>query len=73
MEKSGRRPLLLGGMLGMAISAVIITVALNLQATVPQMAYVSIICIIGFVVGFAIGLGETASDTHNQFRNINYL
>ncbi len=59
MEKSGRRPLLLGGMAIMAISAVIITVALVMQSTVHWMAYLSIICIITFVIGFAIGLGKT--------------
>ena len=61
VERSGRRPLLMGGMTGMAISAVIITVALNLQSTVSWMAYISIICIITFVIGFAIGLGKSRS------------
>ena len=57
MERSGRRPLLLGGMTGMAVSAVVITVALALQSTIPWMAYISIVCMIAFVIGFAIGLG----------------
>lgn len=58
MEKSGRRPLLLGGMIVMVISAGLITVALILQSSVHWLAYVSIICIITFVIGFALGLGE---------------
>ena len=58
VERSGRRPLLLGGMTGMAVSAVVITVALVLQSTVPWMAYISIVCMITFVIGFAIGLGS---------------
>ena len=58
MEKSGRRPLLLGGMALMWICAAIITVALNIQGTVKWMSYVNIVCIIGFVIGFAIGLGK---------------
>ena len=58
MEKAGRRPLLLGGMLVMVISAITITVALILESTVSWMSYVSIVCIIATVVGFAIGLGK---------------
>ena len=68
MEKSGRRPLLLGGMVLMAISAVLITIALNLQHSVHWLAYVSIICIITFVIGFAIGLGELKFDVIKIFK-----
>ncbi len=64
MEKSGRRPLLLGGMFCMGIAAAVITVALNLQAQIHWMAYISIICIIVFVIGFAIGLGMYQSLCH---------
>jgi sugar porter (SP) family MFS transporter len=58
MEKSGRRPLLLVGMMMMAAASVVITVALNLQGQVHWMSYISILCIIAFVIGFAIGLGS---------------
>lgn len=58
MEKSGRRPLLLVGMGIMVLSAVGLTAALNLQETVSWVSYVSILCLITFVVGFAIGLGS---------------
>ena len=59
MEKSGRRPLLLIGMGIMVLSASGLTAALNLQGTITWMAYVSILCLITFVVGFAIGLGQS--------------
>ncbi|KAI0220130.1 Solute carrier family 2, facilitated glucose transporter member 3 [Lamellibrachia satsuma] len=58
MEKTGRRPLLLYGMVGMVISAVTITVAFNLQDRVPWMSYLSLACVIGFIFGFSIGLGS---------------
>ena len=65
MEKAGRRPLLLGGMLLMIISAVTITVALILEDSVSWMSYVSIVCIIATVIGFAIGLGEWGGQTEH--------
>ncbi|KAK2191457.1 hypothetical protein NP493_53g18000 [Ridgeia piscesae] len=58
MEKTGRRPLLLYGMFGMVISSVTITVAFNLQDRVPWMSYLSLVCVIGFIFGFSIGLGS---------------
>jgi len=58
MEKSGRRPLLLVGMVIMVLSASLITMALILQDQIEWMAYISIVCMITFVIGFAIGLGS---------------
>jgi len=60
MEKSGRRPLLLGGMILMIIASTVITAALNLAGIIPQIAVgiASFVCVILFVVGFAIGLGS---------------
>ncbi|XP_046863615.1 solute carrier family 2, facilitated glucose transporter member 1-like [Xenia sp. Carnegie-2017] len=57
MEKAGRRPLLLYGLIGMAISAAFITLGLNLQDIAPGIAIVSFICTLTFVVSFAVGLG----------------
>lgn len=57
MEKAGRRPLLLYGMVGMGMSAAIITIGLNVQDVAPGIAYLSFVCILTFVVSFAIGLG----------------
>ena len=68
MEHSGRRPLLLGGMTGTAISAVVITLALNLQASVSWMAYISIVFILTFVIGFAIGLGALEANREVKVR-----
>lgn len=58
MEKSGRRLLLLGGMVVMIISAGGLTAALNLHDKFTWISYLSVVCLIVFVIGFAIGLGE---------------
>lgn len=58
MEKAGRRPMLLGGMLLMEISAIVITIALIFEESVHWFSYVSIVCIILTVIGFSVGLGE---------------
>ena len=57
MEKLGRRQLLIGPMILMAVSMVVITISLNLQ-DIDWMSYVSILCVILYVIGFALGLGE---------------
>ena len=59
MEKSGRRKLLLSGMILMVISATGMTVTLSLKDISTWMAYFSIVSLVGFVIGFAIGLGTT--------------
>jgi hypothetical protein len=58
MEKSGRRPLLLGGMGLMVFSTVGLTLAITLQPHAGWLSYVSIICVITYVIGFAIGIGS---------------
>ncbi|XP_078498432.1 solute carrier family 2, facilitated glucose transporter member 5-like isoform X1 [Lissotriton helveticus] len=55
VESLGRRILLLAGFGICILSSVVLTVALNLQATVSWMPYLSIACIIMYVVGHAIG------------------
>ena len=57
VEKAGRRPLLLGGMVAMVIALIAMTVALVLQSKVEWLSYISIVTMVVFVVGFAIGLG----------------
>ena len=42
----------------MAVSTIVITVSLNMQGTYSWMAYISITCIIVFIIGFALGLGN---------------
>uniref|UniRef100_A0A3B4ZGY7 Solute carrier family 2, facilitated glucose transporter member 5 n=1 Tax=Stegastes partitus TaxID=144197 RepID=A0A3B4ZGY7_9TELE len=57
VESLGRRLLLVSGFGINCIACVLFTVALNFQETVSWMPYVSIACIIGYVMGHAIGPG----------------
>ncbi|CAJ1055214.1 solute carrier family 2%2C facilitated glucose transporter member 1-like isoform X1 [Xyrichtys novacula] len=57
VERMGRRPLHLIGLMGMAISAVFLTVAMALLDHFSWMSYVSIAAIFCFVAFFEIGPG----------------
>uniref|UniRef100_H2MXW4 Solute carrier family 2 member 1a n=2 Tax=Oryzias latipes TaxID=8090 RepID=H2MXW4_ORYLA len=57
VERTGRRPLHLIGLMGMAVSAVFLTVAMALQDQLRWMSYVSIVAIFSFVAFFEIGPG----------------
>lgn len=59
MERCGRRPLLLVGMALMAISMLLLTLALVFQEAVPWLSYISIVVTILYVIGFAVGLGNS--------------
>ena len=59
VEKSGRRPLILVGLTLMVIADVLITIALSVQHLVYWMSYISVVCLIIFIIGFAIGIGES--------------
>ena len=61
MEKAGRRPLLLGGMIAMVIALIAMTIALVLQKSVAWLSYISIVTMVVFVIGFAIGLGKVSN------------
>ncbi|XP_032377593.1 solute carrier family 2, facilitated glucose transporter member 1 [Etheostoma spectabile] len=57
VERVGRRPLHLVGLMGMAVSAVFLTVAMALLDQLSWMSYVSIAAIFSFVAFFEIGPG----------------
>ncbi|KAG5282219.1 hypothetical protein AALO_G00053590 [Alosa alosa] len=57
VERAGRRTLHLTGLMGMAVSAVLMTVAMALLEKLEWMSYVSIIAIFAFVAFFEIGPG----------------
>lgn len=60
MDIAGRRLLLLIPMIAMIVDLIVMTVCLVLQASgesPPAIAYVSIACVIIYVVAFAVGLG----------------
>nr|XP_056721235.1 solute carrier family 2, facilitated glucose transporter member 5-like [Euleptes europaea] len=61
VEALGRRILLLVGFGGCCVALVVLTVALNLKDTIDWMPYLSIACVISYVVGHAIGASAIPS------------
>ncbi|XP_041655201.1 solute carrier family 2, facilitated glucose transporter member 1-like [Cheilinus undulatus] len=57
VERMGRRPLHLVGLMGMAVSAVFLTIAMALLDHFSWMSYISILAIFSFVAFFEIGPG----------------
>ncbi|XP_026224011.1 solute carrier family 2, facilitated glucose transporter member 1-like isoform X1 [Anabas testudineus] len=57
VERVGRRPLHLTGLMGMAVSAVFLTVAMALLDQLSWMSYVSMAAIFSFVAFFEVGPG----------------
>uniref|UniRef100_A0A673LNA8 Solute carrier family 2 member 1a n=1 Tax=Sinocyclocheilus rhinocerous TaxID=307959 RepID=A0A673LNA8_9TELE len=57
VERAGRRSLHLIGLMGMAVSSVLMTIAMALLDQVKWMSYVSIVAIFSFVAFFEIGPG----------------
>ncbi|KAK9528593.1 hypothetical protein VZT92_012746 [Zoarces viviparus] len=57
VERAGRRSLHLVGLMGMAVSAVMMTIALALLDQLKWMSYLSIVAIFSFVAFFEIGPG----------------
>ncbi|NXH84474.1 GTR5 protein, partial [Edolisoma coerulescens] len=55
VESLGRRILLLAGFVLCSSSCAVLTLALNLQSTVSWMSYLSIACVIVYIIGHAIG------------------
>merc|ERR1711953_929442 len=58
IEKAGRKTLMLSGLSVMVITTTMLLVCLLLAESVPALAYVSIVMVITFVVGFATGPGS---------------
>ncbi|XP_026216101.1 solute carrier family 2 member 15b [Anabas testudineus] len=55
IERLGRRPLMIGGFLFMALCCAGITVSALLQTQLSFMRYVSVGCVVGIIAGFCIG------------------
>ncbi|XP_071623262.1 solute carrier family 2, facilitated glucose transporter member 5-like isoform X1 [Heliangelus exortis] len=61
VESLGRRILLLAGFGLCCLSCAVLTLALNLQNTVTWMSYISIVCVIVYIIGHAIGASPIPS------------
>ncbi|XP_074509472.1 solute carrier family 2, facilitated glucose transporter member 3 [Sebastes fasciatus] len=57
VERAGRRTLHLIGLGGMAIFALIMTISLSLVKTNPNLSYLAIVAVFGFVASFEMGPG----------------
>ena len=57
IDRVGRRPLLLGGMVPMTASLLVLAAALALDPAASWAQQVAIVCLGVFVVGFAVSLG----------------
>ncbi|TSK14610.1 Solute carrier family 2, facilitated glucose transporter member 11 [Bagarius yarrelli] len=55
IEKLGRRLLLIGGYVLMAVWAVVFTLALSLQGKVSGMPYLSMACVFAYILSFGMG------------------
>nr|XP_040581521.1 solute carrier family 2, facilitated glucose transporter member 1-like [Lepeophtheirus salmonis] len=58
IERAGRKTLMLIGLFIMFITTILLMLCLLLSKTVAVLSYVSIIMVIGFVIGFATGPGS---------------
>ena len=57
LDRAGRRPLLLYGLIGMILSLALLGIGFLTQTPTPALAWVSVICVMAFVACFAISLG----------------
>jgi MFS transporter, SP family, galactose:H+ symporter len=57
LDRVGRRPLLLYGLVGMIVSLALLGIGFLTQTPTPVLAWVSVICVMAFVACFAISLG----------------
>jgi MFS family permease len=57
LDRVGRRPLLLGGMLIMAVALALLGLAFKLSGVIDNLAAVSLVSLMVYVGAFAIGLG----------------
>jgi len=57
LDRAGRRPLLLYGLIGMILSLTLLGIGFLTQAPTPALAWVSVICVMAYVACFAISLG----------------
>lgn len=57
----------------MMVWCVVMTISLNLNDTVEWMPILSIISVIGFIIGFAVGPGKLCQNILNFMSTIKYL
>jgi len=57
VDRVGRRPLLLAGIAGMIITLGVLGLSFRISNPSGQLAWIAVICLMGYVASFAISLG----------------
>jgi MFS transporter, SP family, galactose:H+ symporter len=57
VDRAGRRPLLLAGIAGMIITLCVLGLNFRISSASGQLAWIAVICLMGYVASFAISLG----------------
>ncbi|HXX70943.1 MAG TPA: sugar porter family MFS transporter [Candidatus Acidoferrum sp.] len=57
LDRAGRRPLLLYGLIGMILSLALLGIGFLTETPTPTLAWVSVVCVMAYVACFAISLG----------------
>src|SRR5205823_2366803 len=57
VDRVGRRPLLLAGIAGMIVTLGVLGLSFRISNTSGQLAWIAVICLMGYVASFAISLG----------------
>src|SRR5436190_1604890 len=57
VDRAGRRPLLLVGIAGMIVTLGVLGLSFRISNPSGQLAWIAVICLMGYVASFAIGLG----------------
>ncbi|MDP9186658.1 MAG: sugar porter family MFS transporter [Verrucomicrobiota bacterium] len=57
VDRAGRRPLLLVGIAGMIITLVVLGLSFRISTESGNLAWIAVICLMGYVASFAISLG----------------
>ena len=67
MDFAGRKILLGGGYSIAAFFCIVMTISLNLQHLADWIPWISVVSVIGFIVGFAIGPGMKIINSQQRF------
>jgi MFS transporter, SP family, galactose:H+ symporter len=57
VDRAGRRPLLLVGIAGMIVTLCVLGLSFRISDSSGQLAWIAVICLMGYVASFAISLG----------------
>jgi len=57
VDRAGRRPLLLAGIAGMVVTLGVLGLSFRISNPSGQLAWIAVICLMGYVASFAISLG----------------